>query len=107
LCPKRASSGALAFLRFEDLEGTRSAQQQHMDLLPEDISLGEGLPQILILLVLALSAVYAFTRLFADPEAGVKYTVDEPEQLREGWEGEELSEPSIQVDLLAFLKSPY
>jgi hypothetical protein len=73
-----------------------------MDLLPEDISLGEGLPQLLTLLILALSAVYVFTRLFTDPEAGVRYQVDEPEQLGDGWEGKTLDEPSLKVKSLDF-----
>jgi hypothetical protein len=44
--------------------------------------------------------------LLPDPEAAVNYTIKEPEQLRPGWEGEVLDEPSITVSLpLLFLFS--
>jgi hypothetical protein len=78
-----------------------------MDFLPEDISLEGGLPQLLILSILALAAVYVFTRLFTDPEAGVIYEVEEPEQLQAGWQGKVLDEPSLKVHILAISRLGY
>jgi hypothetical protein len=64
---------------------------------PGHLNLEDGLPQIFTLGILALTAIYAFTRLFTDTETGVVYQVDEPEQLQEGWKGEVLQEPSLKV----------
>jgi hypothetical protein len=68
-----------------------------MDFLPEHIGLGNGLPQLLTLLILALAAVYVFARLFASSEEGVEYHVNAPEQLSAGWEGKVLDEPALKV----------
>jgi hypothetical protein len=76
---------------------TTPPRHQNMDILPEDISLGDGLPQLLILLILALCAIYVFARLFTDPEAGLIYHVQGPEQLGDEWEGKVLDEPSLKV----------
>lgn len=85
-----------------------SLKSVKMDYLPEfsgDLNLEDGLPQILTLGILALTAIYAFTRLFTDPEAGVVYQIPEPEQLREGWKGELLEEPSLKVYTFPYFKT--
>jgi hypothetical protein len=95
----RACRG-INFLEMQ-MQGLLVTLQLHkMDYLPEfpgDLNLEDGLPQVLTLGILALTAIYAFTRLFTDPEAGVVYNVSEPEQLAEGWKGEVLEEPTLTV----------
>jgi hypothetical protein len=68
-----------------------------MDFIPSDLNLEDGLPQFLVLFFLGLVAVYLFSRLFTDPHAAVTYSVPEPEQLKPGWKGEIVSEPSLKV----------
>jgi len=63
----------------------------------------DGLPQFLTLGILAISAIYVFSRLFKDPELGLVYHVDEPEQLKEGWKGEVLEDASLKVGIHSIL----
>lgn len=48
---------------------------------------------------LTLTLFYFLFR--ADPEAAVPYNVTPPEQIRPGWKGEVLEEPSLKVSCSA------
>lgn len=66
--------------------------------LPEDLDLENGLPALLVLVIVALISIYTFTKLFTDPEGVIPtYDVPEPEQLSPHWKGEILENPSIKV----------
>ena len=82
---------------FEKLIAISTSMLPSMEL-PEDLSLEDGLPVLLVLIIVALVSIYAFTNLFTDPEGAVDFDVPEPEQLRSDWKGEILEIPSIKVD---------
>jgi hypothetical protein len=67
--------------------------------LPEDLSLGDGIPTVLVLAIVVLVSIYSLARLFTDPEGPVNFDVPEPEQLRLDWKGDILEKPSIKVSI--------
>jgi hypothetical protein len=69
--------------------------------IPGELGLENGIPTILVLAIVALISIYAFTTLFTDPESAVDFDVPEPEQLRPDWKGEILENPSIKVRIFA------